>query len=106
MGGKYISEFVGLRSKLYSLKCSNTVIKKAKGIKSYVLRDLDITDYERILLNGGVIRRKNIMFKSLKHEIFTQSVNKITLSSNDDKRIILKDKIATKAWGHSYTYKM
>lgn len=106
MGGEYISEFVGLRSKLYSLKCSNTVIKKAKGIKSYVLRDLDITDYERILLNGGVIRRKNIMFKSLKHEIFTQSVNKITLSSNDDKRIILKDKIATKAWGHSYTYKM
>lgn len=66
-----------------------------------MLRDLDITDYERILLDGGVIRRKNIMFKSLKHDIFTQSVNKITLFSNDDKLIILKDKITTKTRGHS-----
>lgn len=32
MGGRYITDCVGLRSKLYSLKTSNSVIKKAKGI--------------------------------------------------------------------------
>lgn len=105
MGGKYISDFVGLRSKLYSIKTVDKVIKKAKGVKSSVIKDLNITDYENILLNGGIIRGKNIMFQSIKHEIFTKSVNKIALSRNDDKRLISVDRISTRAWGHSLILK-
>lgn len=105
MAGKCISDFVGLRSKLYSIKTLDKIIKKAKGVKSCVVRDLDITDYENILFNDGVIRRKNIMFKSIKHVIFTQSVNKIVLSSNDDKRAISVGKISTQAWGHAFILK-
>lgn len=105
MGGIYISDFVGLRSKLYSIKTPNKIIKKAKGVKSCVVRDLNITDYENTLFSGEVIRRKNIMFKSIKHEIFTQSVNKIALSNNDDKRSISVDRISTQAWGHKFILK-
>lgn len=101
MGGELITEFVGLRSKLYSIKTLNKVIKKAKGIKSCVVRDLTIDDYQHVLFNRDIIHRKNILFKSIKHEIFTQSVNKIALSSNDDKRFISKCNVATRAWGHS-----
>lgn len=105
MGGQYITEFVGLRSKLYSIMTPDEVIKKAKGVKSSVVKDLNIADYADVLFNDTVIRRKNNMFKSIKHEIFTQSINKIALSNNDDKRAILTDKVSTQAWGHSSLFK-
>ena len=40
------------------------------------------------------------VIKSEKHEIFTQKVNKIALSADDDKRYILDDGVHTLAWGH------
>jgi hypothetical protein len=100
LGGEIISEFVGLRSKLYCIKSEKMQLKKAKGIKKHVLRDLDFQRYTKVLLNKERLRKANIVFKSLKHVIFTQSVTKVALSSNDDKRIILKDQISTISWGH------
>lgn len=100
LGGEIVTEFVGLRSKLYCIKTEKKVIKKAKGIKRNVIRDLSSNDYQNVLLNNSLIRKQNILFKSIKHEIFTQSVNKIALSSQDDKRYIKSDKISTVAWGH------
>lgn len=105
MGGQYITDFVGLRSKLYSIKTPNKIIKKAKGVKASVVKDICIDDYKNILFKGGVIRKKNKMFKSIKHEIFTQSIDKVVLSNNDDKRAISVDKISTRAWGHSSMFK-
>lgn len=34
LGGKVLTEFIGLRSKLYCVKPSKDVIKKAKGVKN------------------------------------------------------------------------
>lgn len=100
MGGKIITDFVGLRSKLYCIKTKETTIKKAKGVKANIVRDLSLKDYEKVLINNEIIRKKNILFKSIKHEIFTRSVNKVALSANDDKRSISQNKISTKAWGN------
>lgn len=100
MGGKIITEFVGLRSKLYCIKNTETEIKKAKGVKSCVVRDLKIDDYKNTLLTAEVIRKKNVLFKSIKHEVFTRAVNKIALSSSDDKRLISQGKTSSRAWGH------
>ena len=44
--------------------------------------------------------RKMNCLRSEKHEIFSETVNKIALSANDDKRVILKDGISTRAHGH------
>ncbi|KAG7299574.1 hypothetical protein JYU34_016555 [Plutella xylostella] len=101
MGGKIITEFVGLRSKLYCFRTLNKTIKKAKGVKMSVIRNLDFSNYEQTLFEGKVLRKKNILFKSIKHEIFTQSVNKVALSRNDDKRLINRNQISTIAWGHT-----
>lgn len=101
MGGKVISEFVGLRSKLYCIKTLDSTIKKAKGIKRNIVRDFNVSDYEKTLYEGDIVRRTNILFKSIKHELFTCAVKKIALSADDDKRVISKNKISTKAWGHT-----
>jgi hypothetical protein len=101
MNGQMITEFVGLRSKVYCIKTINDVIKKAKGVKKPIVRGFQISDYEKTLFERKVIKRKNILFKSIKHEIFTQSVNKVALSANDDKRLISDNQIFTKAWGHT-----
>ena len=42
--------------------------------------------------------------RSHQHEIFSESVNKIALSANNDKRVILADGIATRAHGHWKNY--
>lgn len=99
MGGKIITDFVGLRSKLYCIKSQDKVTKKAKGVKACVVRDLKISDYEDVLLYKKNIRKRNVLFKSIKHQIFTQSVNKVALSANDDKRLVSFNNIETKAWG-------
>ena len=44
--------------------------------------------------------RKINCIRSDKHEMFSETVNKIALSANDDKRIILQDGISTLAHGH------
>ena len=41
--------------------------------------------------------------QSHKHEIFSETVNKIALSANDDKRIIMEVKISTRAYSHYKT---
>ena len=44
-------------------------------------------------------------FRSRKHDIYTETVNKVALSAKDDKRIICEDGIHTLAIGHWRTKK-
>lgn len=39
-------------------------------------------------------------FRSRQHKIYTERVNKIAFSADDDKRIIMDDGVKTKASGH------
>ena len=102
-GGKIIEEFVGLRAKLYSYKmhASEKEEKKCKGVKkSAIEKNIKFDDYKKCLFGGGKQLRKMIGIRNYKHEIFTEEVNKIALSRDDDKRTILPDKIHTLAHGH------
>ena len=101
-GGRIIEEFIGLRAKLYSYKMFNgKEEKKCKGIKKSVVRkDISHEDYEECLFSQKPQMKKMNVIRSYKHEIFSETVNKIALSANDDKRIILEDRISTLSYGH------
>ena len=101
-GGKIIEEFVGLRAKLYSYKMfEGKEEKKCKGIKKSVIKkNISYEDYKECLFSKKPQMRKMNVIRSHKHEIFSETVNKIALSADDDKRIIMKDKISTLALGH------
>ena len=43
------------------------------------------------------------VIRSHKHEVFSETINKVALSSEDDKRIICKDGVHTLAHGHYKT---
>ena len=52
-------------------------------------------NYEDSLFNDKIILQSEQRFKSDHRKVYTEEVNKITLSSNDDKRLQTFDKITT-----------
>ena len=97
-----IREFIGLKSKMYSIKFNdNDEEKKAKGIKKYVIKkDLKHDYYNEILTSGKNMYSKMMMIRSMKHHLYTLEQNKISLSAYDDKRWINDDGISSYAYGH------
>ena len=57
-------------------------------------------EYKSSLFNHETIHKKKYTIQSTKHELYTNKINKIALSGDDDKRIILQDRIHTLAIGH------
>ena len=124
LGGAIMTEFVLLRPKLYSYKKLDgsetpngphfVEDKKYKGIKKCIVKKtLTFEDYKNCLFedsteHGGCqmtlgphrVYRSQLMFRSIRHEIFTLEVNKVALNKDDDKRIAKKDGISTLARGH------
>ena len=94
LGGKIITEFVTLRPKTYSfLTDDGKEDKKAKGTKKCIIKKMiKFNDYKKCLLNGEIILKSQQRFISNKHDVYTENVNKIALSNNDDKRIVLPNK--------------
>ena len=101
-GGKIIKEFVGLRAKLYSYKMDEgEESKKCKGVKRQVVTtSITHEDYKTCLRTGKEQLRKQNILRSYQHEVYTEEVNKVALSAQDDKRYILSDGVHTLAWGH------
>ena len=51
------------------------------------------------LFNIKTLYRSQERFKSYNHDVYTEEVNKIALSSNDDKRLQTFDRITTYPYG-------
>ena len=88
LGGKIMKEFVGLRAKTYTYLMNDDIEhKKAKETKKCMItRELMFKNYEDCLFNDKIILKSQQRFKSDCHNVHTEQVNKIVLSSNDDKR--------------------
>lgn len=101
-GGKCMTEFVGLRSKMYSVRVNHhDAIKKAKGIKKYTLdKKICFDDYKRCIEDNCTILRSQNTIRSLNHNVFSVKQTKIALSPFDDKRKILANGIDTLPHGH------
>ena len=101
--GEIMKEFISLRPKMCSYKVGKSEPKKCKGIKKCVVKKTTtFDDYKRCLFEGRDIYKSQLLFRSDKHEIKTLEVNKLALSSQDDKRISI-DGIASYAMGHYKT---
>ena len=102
LGGKIITEFVTLRPKTYSyLTDDGKEDKKAKGTKKCLIKKMiKFNDYKKCLLNDEVILKSQQRFISKKHDVYTENINKIALSNDDDKRIISSNKITSYPYGY------
>ena len=71
-------------------------IKKGKGTKKCVIkRILKLSDYKIAYFKNEVMLKSQQRFKSEAHCVYAEDVNKISLSSNDDKRFKTFDRIRT-----------
>ena len=62
--------------------------KKAKGTKKWVIkRELIFENYKNCVLNDEIILKKQQAFRSDHHNAYTVEIDKVTLSSNDGKRL-------------------
>ena len=58
-----------------------------------------VSNFKDCLLNNKNVYRSQQRFKSHNHDVYTEEVNKIELSINDDKRLQTFDRIATYPYG-------
>ena len=102
LSGKIITEFVTLRPKTHSfLTDDGKEDKKAKGTKKCVIKKMiKFNHYKKCLLNDDVMLKPQQRFISKKHDLYTENINKIALSNNDDKRIVSSNKITSYPYGH------
>ena len=75
-------------------------IKKAKGTKKCAIKQkLMFKNYKDSLFNNKTVYRSQERFRSYYHDVYTEEVNKIPLSSNDDKRLQTFDRVTAYPYG-------
>ena len=102
LGESIINEFVALRPKAYSYRTDDLVeLKMAKGTKKCVIKNmLKFEDYKNCLFGNGKVLRSQQRFKSKNHVVYTECINKVALSCDDDKRIVNQDGITSYPYGY------
>lgn len=100
--GEIITEFIGLKSKMYSIKIEGGgLIKKAKGVKTSIVKnEITFNDYKLCLLESQVLYKEQYRIGSKFHKLYTIKCNKLALSPSDDKRCLLTNSTDTLPWGH------
>ena len=94
LGRKIMKEFCVLRAKTYAYLMDDDCEKKAKVTKKCVIkRELMFKNYKDCLFNNTVILRSQQRFKIDSHKLYTEVVNKNALSSNNDKRLQVFDRV-------------
>ena len=93
----YIDQFIGLKSKRYS-------IKKINGSESSTAKGVDIAtdfnEFKDVLFNKKIIRHKMKRIQAKKHKIGIYEIDKTFLSCFDDKRFVLDDGVHTLPYFH------
>ena len=96
-GAAIIDQFIGLKSKMYS-------IKKINGSKSSATKGVntatEFNEFKDVLFNKKVVRHTVKRIQAKKHKIGTYEIDKKCLSYFDDKRYVLDDGVNTLAYFH------
>ena len=110
LGGLIMIEFIALRAKTYAYLIDgyndedyekNKIInKKVKETKKCVIkRELMFGNYKESLFNNKNILKSQQRFRSDHHEVCIEEVNRLSLNSNDDKRLQTFDIVTTYPYG-------
>ena len=101
LGKNIMLEFVRLRVKTYAyLIDDDSEHKKAKGTKKCVIKPgLIVKNYKDSLFKDKTRLKLQQIFKGDCHNVHTEEINMIALTSNDDKRLQTFDKITTHLYG-------
>ena len=108
-----MTEVFALRAKTYAYLINGyndadydkkkIINKKAKGTKKCVMkRRLIFENYTNSLFNDKIMSKSQQRFKSDFHNVYTEEINKIALSSNDDKKLQTFDKITIYPYIYPY----
>jgi hypothetical protein len=98
-GNEVIESFVGIRSKCYTFKTKNNVVKKAKGVNKVVVKkNISFDDDKNCVLKDEPKSVKINAIRTVKMMNYSLTQNKLALSNKDDKRV-WKNTTST-AWGH------
>ena len=99
IGGKVISEFAGLKLKMYSLITVDDEEKtKAKGLSKKL--GLGYSEFFDVLFNKKVVRHSMKRIQAKKHRLGTYDACKVSLSCFDDKRYLLDNGVDSLAYFH------
>ena len=95
--GQLISDFIGLKSKIYSLtSVDDEEVNKAKGVN----KKLKHKEFVDVLFHKKIVRHNMKRIQSKLNEVGTYDVYKTSLSYFDDKRYVLNDGVGTLAYFH------
>ena len=95
-GGVIVSEFDGLKSKMYSVK---NIDGKEHNTAKRVSIATEFDKFKDVLFNKKIIRHKMKRIQS-KKQLGTYEIDKISLSCSDDKRYVLDYGIYTLSYFH------
>lgn len=100
--GEIMTEFIGLRSKMYAYKTEEeNIVKRLKGIKKSVIeRKIEFADYQRYLFDSKNLLVTMNIIRSKKHNLFSIKQNKLALSFKDEKRYVCENSVNTLPYGH------
>merc|ERR1712168_1643433 len=104
MGSKLITEFVGLRAKMYSILKENRQSKATcKGVNTAVKNEvLRHQDYKNTLFNSEIKVDKMMRIMQDEHNLFTACTTKTSLSPFNDKKWITREgnEFTSYSFGH------
>ncbi|XP_015119416.1 uncharacterized protein LOC107042749 [Diachasma alloeum] len=100
--GQVMSEFIGLRAKLYTFTIhgDERTKKRAKRVRSSTLKRITFEDYKDCLMNHETFVKSQYLIKSHKHTVHTVHQKKLALSWDDDKRILCTNFTDTVPYGY------
>ena len=94
-GGIVVTEFVGIKSKIYSMK---KIDGKECNTAKWVSIATEFNRFKDVLFNKKIIKHKMKRIQSKKHKLGTYEIDNISLSCFDYKRDVLDDGIRTLAY--------
>ena len=98
--GRVLREVVCLRSKLYSIEYVGGLKQSAKGAQKSVKKTLHQDLLRHCLFSKLKVVRTMTQLRSHCHQIVVNEIDKVVVSSFDDKRFLLDNGVSSIAYGH------